>query len=565
MEHLSMKQKVTIMVSVMAVLLFAALNMTIVGTALPKIVSSIGGMEYFNWVFTIYMLTSSITAILVGKLSDMYGRKPFILIGVGIFMIGSLLSGFSESIYQLILFRGIQGFGGGMVMSTAFTTVGDLFAPRERGRWQGLMGATFGVASLFGPTLGGYIVDHMDWSWVFWIFLPIGLVAMALIAKLYPVAGSKDRSPVDYLGSVVLSAALVAMLLGFTWADTEYEWLSAPIIGLFAASILAFVWFIRIEQKAVSPVVPLHLFKNSVFTLSNIAGLLTGIGMFGLIMYIPFFVQGVLGASATTSGLVEMAMTLTMVATSVFAGQLITKTGKYKALALIGLVIMSVGIALNAFLGPDSPIYQVVINLMIAGIGLGCTFPVFTLTVQNAVEHKLLGVATATSQLSREIGGTVGVAVLGSVMGSIMASKLSGSSALPPMPTPDASAGATTGAAASVGAGAGTGANPLEALRDPQVLMSGEQLEGIRAGLPEAMHPLFDQMLVVLKDALSSALSSVFLLCAIITALSVITTWFLKEIPLRTSNEESAEALETPESSAPGPRPIIEKEEPSYV
>lgn len=519
MEHLEMRKKITIMISVVAVLLFSALNMTIVGTALPKIVSQIGGMEYFDWIFTIYMLTSSITAILVGKLSDIYGRKPFILIGIGIFSLGSLLSGFADSIYQLILFRGIQGFGGGMVMSTSFATVGDLFAPRERGKWQGLLGATFGVASLFGPTLGGYIVDHFDWSWVFWVFLPIGLVAWAFIWKLYPHTAQKQKEKVDYLGSAVLSLFLIALLLGFSWADKKYAWDSFEIIGLFSVAAVALVSFLFIESRVKSPVVPLDLFKNSVFTISNIVSFLIGMGMFAVIMYIPFFVQGVVGASATTSGLIEMAMTISMVVSSGIAGALITKTGKYKVIGLLGLVIMAVGVYLNSLLTVDSTLTQVIINLIVAGLGLGITFPVFNLTVQNAVKHKFLGVATATSQLFRELGGTIGVAVMGSIMASRMAEQLS---AAPQPPAADATAG-------------------MPPLNDPQVLMDTTRLEQIRASLPEVAQSGFDQMILLLKDALSSSLSGVFLFSTGVVVLAALMTFFLKEIPLRTSNNDEDE------------------------
>jgi EmrB/QacA subfamily drug resistance transporter len=525
MEHLNIKKKITIMIAVMAVLLFAALNMTIVGTALPKIVNKIGGMDYFNWVFTIYMLTSSITAILVGKLSDIYGRKVFILVGIGIFILGSLLSGFSANIFQLITFRGIQGFGGGLVMSTAFATVGDLFSPRERGKWQGLLGATFGLASLFGPTLGGYIVDNLAWSWVFWVFLPFGIAAFVLIWKLYPHTAQQEKEPVDYLGSLVLSIAIITMLLGFSWADVKYPWLSPEIIGLFTISVISVVAFIFIEKRVKSPVIPLYLFKNGIFSISNIVTFFIGMGMFGIIMYVPFFAQGVLGTSATVSGLIEMAMTIAMVAASAIAGALITKTGKYKLLAIVGLVIMAAGIFLNSLLHVDSTILRLIINLIITGIGLGITFPVFTLTVQNSVKHKYLGVATATSQLSRELGGTVGVAVMGAIMSSMMMNKLTAT--MPAQPA------AADGKMMDPAAGAA-----LEELQDPQVLMDIDKLDTMRASLPEQMQGFFDSFVATIREALSYSLTGVFLFSAIMVAVAVVFTLFLKEIPLRTTNEE---------------------------
>lgn len=526
METLDKKQKLLIMIAIMAVLLFSALNMTIVGTALPKIVSAIDGIEYFEWVFTIYMLTSSITAILVGKLSDIYGRKVFILVGIIIFSLGSLLSGFSADIIQLIIFRGIQGFGGGMLMSVSFATVGDLFSPRERGRWQGALGGVFGVASLFGPTLGGVIVDHFKWSWIFWIFLPIGIVAFILIAKLYPNVEKKEKERVDYLGSFVLSVVIITLLLGFSWADSKYAWDSIQIVGLFTVSILSLALFLYIETKVKSPVLPLHLFKNSVFAISNVVAFLLGMGMFSVIMYIPFHVQGVAGKSATTSGLVEMAMTIAMVLSSALVGFLITKTGKYKKMAIIGLMVMAIGIYLNTLLSVDTSLTTLIFYLIVTGLGMGVIFPVFNLTVQNAVKHKYLGVATATSQLFRELGGTIGVAI----MGSIMANKMSGK--INEIDVPEASFRDIPDGSIQM---------DMEKLQDPQILMNPEALDVIRNDLPEPMVGTFNQIIEALREALSYGLSAVFMFATFAVLLTVILTFFLKEVTLRTSNNDEEE------------------------
>jgi EmrB/QacA subfamily drug resistance transporter len=534
MEHLEPRQKVMIMIAVMGAMFFAAINMTIVGTSLPKIIAQIGGMEYFDWVFTIYMLTSTITAMLVGKLSDIYGRKIFILIGIGIFMIGAFLSGTSETIYQLIFYRGIQGFGSGMIMSCAFTTIGDLFTPRERGRWQGLLGATFGLSSLFGPTLGGYIVDNFDWHWVFWVFLPIGFVAFALIWKLYPSHTKTEKESVDYLGSIALTTFITSLLLGFSWGGNKFAWASFEIIGLFSLSALSIILFIIIERNAKSPVLPLHLFKNSVFTLSNISGLLMGMGMFGVIMYTPFFVQGVLGYSATTSGIVEMIMTISMVTSSAISGQLISRTGKYKVIALVGLTVMAGGLFLNSLLDIESSLTRVIVQLVIIGIGLGTTMPVFQVTVQNAVQHKYLGVATSAMQVFRQIGGTVGVAIMGTILGNLMKTKMeeltpeTGSGAMPEM------------------------GEQTTQLQNPQVLMDPNQLEVIKAGLPDQMTALFDQFIMILRESLSYSLTGVFLFASAVVAIGVLVTFFLKEIPLRTSNSDEEEEESTVVSKKAG-------------
>ncbi|MGF7088040.1 EmrB/QacA subfamily drug resistance transporter [Kroppenstedtia sanguinis] len=405
MEHLNKRKKVIIMLAIMASMLFASLNQTIVGTSLPRIVTVLGGMEYFNWVFTIFMLASSVTAILVGKLSDIYGRKIFILTGLGIFMVGSFLCGTSNTMIQLIIYRGIQGFGGGMIMSTAFSAVGDLFSPRERGRWQGLMSSVFGLSSVLGPTLGGYIVDHFDWHWVFWIFLPVGVVAFFLILRLFPNTETGEKKRIDYFGSIFLIFTMIPMLLAFTWAGEDYAWTSFEILGLFAFSIVALAVFILIEKRTENPMLPLNLFKNKIFTLSNVIGFLIGVSMFCVIMFMPFFIQGVIGTSASKSGFVLMFMSLSMTFASIITGQVITRTGKYKKLALIGALIMSMGMYLLSTMDADTSNRMAVVNLIITGLGLGMAFPIFNLTVQNAVSHNNLGVATASIQLFRQMGG----------------------------------------------------------------------------------------------------------------------------------------------------------------
>ena len=523
MEHLDKRKKIFIMLAIMSAMLFAALNQTIVGTALPRIIADLGGMAYYSWVFTIYMLTSSITAVLVGKLSDIYGRKPFILIGIGIFAIGSFLSGFSDTIIQLIIFRGVQGFGAGMIMSTAFTAVGDLFAPRERGRWQGLMSAVFGLASVFGPTLGGYIVDNADWHWVFWVFLPFGVIALIMIWTMFPSQVKKQGTSIDYLGSIFLTLTIIPLLLAFTWGGKDYDWNSVQIIGLFASTVAALMLFILTEKRVKNPVLPLGLFKNSVFSLSNVIGFLLGAGMFGAIMYMPMFVQGVIGTSATKSGLVMMPMTLSMVIASAIGGQLITKTGKYKIIAIIGLFIMATGLFDLSLMGSGTSNKVAILNMITVGVGLGLSFPVFTLTIQNAVDHKHLGVATASSQLFRQIGGTVGVAVMGTVMNASMTDKMkeyaaqaqSKGSVIPPAMK-----------------------EKLKALQDPQLLMDPAKLKKATEGFPPEMQQVLHQIFSYTREALSYALTHVFLIGACVIAMGLLLTLFMKEIPLRQSNKE---------------------------
>ncbi|MDQ0220231.1 DHA2 family efflux MFS transporter permease subunit [Peribacillus cavernae] len=534
MEHLSHKEKVAIMIAIIAAMFFAAVNQTIVGNALPKIISELGGLDYYSWVFTIYMLTSAITTILVGKLSDIYGRKPFLIIGIIIFSIGAFLSGLSTDIFQLITYRGIQGLGAGMIMSTAFTAVGDLFAPRERGKWQGAMSAVFGISSVFGPALGGYIVDNLEWKWVFWVFLPVGIVAMILIWKLFPKVEKRPGEKVDYYGSLFLTLTISLTLLGFSWAGTKYDWGSFQIIGLFAGAIAALIITLLIERKATSPILPLFLFKNGVFTISNIIGFVIGVSMFGGAMYVPYFVQGVLGYSATHSSFLTMSMTLGLVIASVLGGQIISKTGRYKIQAIIGLCIAAFGLYLLSTMSVDTSQFSLILFLALLGFGMGTGMTVFTLTVQNAVEQKFLGVATATSQLFRSVGGTVGVAIMGTLLNTRMKDKLG-----------TLSQGSDTNNMAISPELAGK----MQALQNPQLLLDHEKLNQLRTSLPAEVLPLFEKVIHNLQDALSYALSGVFLLVTFIMLLAVFLTFFLKEIPLRSAMHKAEKTPLTSEKN----------------
>lgn len=528
MEHLSSKQKMTIMVAIVASLLFAALNQTIVGNIMPRIIAELKGMEYFQWVFTIYMLTSSITVILVGRLSDIYGRKPFILIGLGIFVIGSLLCGTSSTILELILYRGLQGFGGGMVMSTAFSAVGDLFSPRERGRWQGIMSGSFGLASILGPALGGYIVDHLAWHWCFWIFLPFGIIAFVLIWFLFPSVPRKGPVSIDYLGSLFLMITMIPLLLAFSWAGTRYAWTSPVILGLFAGSAAFLILFLLIERSAQNPVLPLSLFRTSIFSLSNAALFLIGFAMFGSIMYTPFFIQGVLGLSATHSSFLMMPMTLGMVLASTGSGQIVTRTGRYKWIALTGLVIMAFGVFSMTTLTENADNWQIAWRMLLIGIGLGSSFPIFNLTIQNAVEYRFLGVATSASQLFRQMGGTVGVSIMGTVMNTAIQSRMGTLMANIRHHLPAAARTPQM-------------LKKIASLGNPQLLMDQAQLIQIRSRLPGSLIPVFDTIVSFSRGALTIAIHHVFFIAGLILLMAILIALLVREIPLRTSNAQAVE------------------------
>jgi EmrB/QacA subfamily drug resistance transporter len=528
MEQLTQKKKVTIMIALMAAMFFAAINQTIVSTAMPRIIAILGGIEYYTWVITIYMLTSTIATVLVGKLSDIYGRKPFLLVGIVLFIIGAFLCGTSSTIFQLITYRGIQGLGGGILMSATVTAVGDLFAPRERAKWTGIMMAIFGFSSVLGPTLGGFMVDHIAWKWIFWIFLPLGLVAFGMIWKMFPKTARKTTESIDYLGSLFLTLTIISLLLGFSWAGTKYDWDSFEIIGLLAAAAVFLIILLLIERKAKSPVLPLSMFKNGIVTISNSIGFLMNAGMMGAMMYLPFFVQGVLGISPTTSGFVNMPMSIAMIILSTLSGRWISKSGKYKRFAMAGMPFMVIGMLMMAFM---TNVGVAVAAMIVFGIGLGIAMPVFTLTVQNAVAPSELGVATATATLFRNLGGTIGIAVMGTVMNSTLTSKLE----------------------AAVKAGEGPDlskvdpatAEKLTSFLNPQMLLDQPKLKELHATLPEQIQPLFTHIIEMVRSVLSDSLTVVFLFGMSLLIVAFVLVFFLKEIPLRTSNDMKAKA--TPE------------------
>ncbi|QOV09887.1 MDR family MFS transporter [Viridibacillus arvi] len=529
MTHLTNKKKITIMIAILTSLFFAAINQTIIGIAMPRIIAKLGGMDYYSWAITIYLLTSTVSSILVGKLSDIYGRRPFLLLGISVFMIGAILSGFATNIFQLISFRAIQGAGAGIIMSTVFTAVGDLYEPRERAKWSGVMSAVFGISSVAGPLLGGYIVDHLDWHWVFWIFLPLGVIAFILILINFPKGTKRTGESVDYWGSFFLTSTIVPLLLAVSLAGdgpNKYAWGSWQIIGLFTITIVALIFFIWIQTRVKSPVLPLGLFKNSIFTVSNLVTFFLNAGMMGAIIYVPFFVQGVKGISPTIAGYVAMPMSIAMLLASALSGNLMTKTGKYKKRGILGLIVMTIGIMLLYFMTPETPIYVLIAYLLILGFGLGLAMPVFTITVQNAVAPQQIGVATATSQLFRNLGGTIGIAVMGSILSTSIANKMAELSGIKGQSTIPVSTDPAL-------------AEELALFNNPQNLLDQPKIEATLESLSPESQVIFTKILDTVQEALSYAITTTFLVGAIMAAVAVIIALFLKEIPLRSGKNMS--------------------------
>lgn len=515
-NQLTRRQRIVTVLGVMLGLLLAALDQTIVGTAMPQIIADLRGFDFYTWTFTAYMLASTASVPIFGKLSDVWGRKPLLLGGIGVFLVASILCGLSQEMWQLILFRGLQGVGGGILMSNAFTVIGDLFPPAERGKWQGLFAGVFGIASILGPALGGYLTDNLSWRWVFYVNVPLAIIALLALAAFFPsVRPARAGRPIDYAGAGLLVLFVVPLLLAFSWAGTEYDWTSPQIVGLFAFTLAAFGVFLWAEARAAEPILPLHLFRNRIFTLSAIALFLVGIGMFSTILFIPLFIQGVIGESATSSGTVLMPMMIAMVFASILGGQIMSRTGRYRWQSVTGFTLLALGMLLLSFMGPEADTGTAVRNMIFVGIGLGITMPLFTIIVQNALPYQYLGVATASTQFFRSIGGTIGTALFGSVLNTRFGYWLG--EELPP---------ATRAALPP---------DVLNLLSNPQALVNGpasQAIQGLLTSNPQ-LQPVVLQLLDAMRTSLAYTLDDVFRVGFVLAAVATLVTVFLPEIPLR--------------------------------
>ncbi|NHM33204.1 MDR family MFS transporter [Neobacillus terrae] len=397
---------------------FSALEQTVVGTAMPTIISELNGFKIFAWVTTAYMITSTTIVPIVGKLSDLYGRRFLYLTGTIIFVIGSGLCATATSMEQLIIYRGLQGIGGGMIMPLSQTIVGDIFTAEQRAKWQGIFGALFGLSSVIGPFLGGLIVDHITWHWIFLINVPFGLFSTFLIftgLKHENAHKTKEKVNIDYWGIVTLIPAIVLLLLGLTFGGDKFEWASAKSYMIFGGSVLLLILFAFIERKAEEPILDLSLFKNRIFATMNGLGFLLGLGMFGAIMFVPMFMQGILGVSPTQAGSTMTPMMIAMIAASVLGGQLLLRL-RYRTVLTMGMLIASLGFYLMSTMGLDSSKFTAYAYMVVLGLGMGLVMPTLMIAIQNEFPKNKLGTVTSASTFFRSIGGTIGITILNSVM-----------------------------------------------------------------------------------------------------------------------------------------------------
>jgi EmrB/QacA subfamily drug resistance transporter len=414
------RQRIEILIAVLLGIFLAALDQTIVGTALPVIVSELQGNDVYVWAFTSYLLTATISGPIYGKLSDIFGRRIIFTIGVSIFLIGSVLCSLSQEMWQFILFRGIQGLGAGALFPVALAVIGDIFAPSERGRYQGFFGAVFGVSTLVGPALGGLITDNFGWHWIFLVNVPIGLVVLVVIWRTLPtrIASDVDRH-IDYLGAAVLALALVPLLIGFT--NKQFgEWTDPQVGGLIALGLLLIPVFVFVESRAKEPILPLRLFGIRDFTASVLAFFLAAMGFFAAVVFLPRWFQVVNGNSATESGYQILPLLLGLIVSAIATGQIVSATKRYKALTVSALLVTALGLFLLTNIRPDTPEPMLWLWMAITGLGIGPTFAVFTLVVQNAVPVRFLGTGTSSLTLFQQVGGTIGLAIAGTIFGSVV-------------------------------------------------------------------------------------------------------------------------------------------------
>ena len=506
------RQLVVALSGVLLALLLAALSQTIVATAMPRIIIDLGGFDRYTWATTSYIVASAVAIPIVGRLSDLYGRRIFFLLGITIFMIGSIPTGLSQTMSQLVGFRAIQGLGGGIIITTSLVAIADLFPPQDRGKFQGLIALVYGMASVLGPTLGGFITDNLSWNWIFLFNVPAGIPVLLLIARTFPRNTPEvTQRNLDYPGMMTLIGAIISILLPLSWAGVQYEWSSPQTIGFLAFGLVMAVAFVVIESRSDSPIMPLDVYRNRVMAVSVVVMCLSGLALYGSIMFVPLFFQGVLGASATSSGRFLTPMLLAVAFGAVLSGVLLHRTGRYRRQALFSTGLMTTGMMLLSAMDERTSFAGAVGSIVVMGLGLGGTLPVFTVAVQNSIPNKFRGFATSMLLFYRSVGGMMGLAVLGAVLTKRFSKRLE--------------------EMLSENVRASLSQDRLDAIeKNPRVLFDPSTTDTLRAEFAEAgadAARMTDMLLDALNSALAGAVGDTLTIAAVAVALSVVAVLFL--------------------------------------